>query len=1088
MNRTTIATAKITRPSVEKVFARHRLLRRMDALSERPIVWIVGPPGAGKTVLAASWLSARKLPCLWYQVDGGDADPATFFYYLNLAAKLVFPGRRRPLPLLTPEYLLDVPTFTRRYFEALFEKAVEQAGRSADTRRNGPPGKNGVSFAFVFDNYQDAPADSPIHRILSIGLSTIPPGVHATIISRQDPHPEFARLRASQQVACLGFEEIRFTLEEAEAVLRLGENGSLAEHAIRQLHEQTQGWAAGLILLTESAKSGAGASAEIGKSSREGIFDYFATEVMRQVDAETQAVLIQTALLPQITAAMAESLTGIQRAGEILRALDRLRFFISSYGEGEPTYQYHPLFRDFLLAHGRRSLDPEALSALTERAGAVLAEAALFDEAAAAFLAGRHWAQLVRMLPGRAPVMLAQGRGNVLFSWLSALPRDTCERHPRLLYWMGLCRLPYDLADSRAYLDRAFEWCTKLADPTGALMAAAAALETIVLERGDFSRLDRYVHWIDGGLEDDFGFPSREVELAVVRVMVAAICFRMPRHARCHRWIGRAEELLLGEMDVADRIALGSSLHLYYIYLGDHRAASRVMAALRAAVVPRSLPPLAYIQWCLVEAVHYDMVDAAGDACLEAVNRGRDMSAQSGVHVLDPILLNIGAYGALTAGRPDEAARLLAEMSEWHRPHSYFDLGNYYCCLLCRDLLARNARAARERSLLVLDYMTKSGAVFPIFLAKVGVAHAALAAGDFPAARTALSEARRVVDGIPGFAWETVALFPEALLALRSGNEAEALALLRKGIAIAREHHYLNILYWQPDGIAALCATALEHGIETEYVRVVISARKLEPPAERVASEMWPFPVRIYTLGRFAIIAGERAVTFPGKSQQKPLAMLKAIIALGKEAAPRDQLADALWPDADGDKAHQSFRFTLHQLRRMVGVSDAILTADDQVLLDPRRVWVDAWALHGIADRAIAMAGQRDGWDFQSVADKAITLYQGDFLPGDGRYPWTVPMRQRLKGKVQRLLGVVSERLEEAGRWEEAIQYSEKALEINELQEEFSRRLMRCLHQLGRRAAAADVYQRCRAALSASLDVAPSAETESLYWHIMHPM
>ena len=127
----------------------------MDAGSDYPVTWVAGPPGSGKTTLVASYLDTRKIPYLWYQVDDGDADIATFFYYMGMAAKKAFPGKRKPLPVLTPEYLSDISSFTRRYFEELYGKLK-------------PP------FIIVFDNYQDAPDESGFHDVISAGLSMIP--------------------------------------------------------------------------------------------------------------------------------------------------------------------------------------------------------------------------------------------------------------------------------------------------------------------------------------------------------------------------------------------------------------------------------------------------------------------------------------------------------------------------------------------------------------------------------------------------------------------------------------------------------------------------------------------------------------------------------------------------------------------------------------------------------------------------------------------------------------------------------------------------------------------------------------------------
>lgn len=84
--------AKLVRPGVASVIARERLFAAFEADGAAAIVWICGQAGAGKTLLAASYIEARHLPSLWYQFDTGDADPGTFFYHLGLAAGRLLPA------------------------------------------------------------------------------------------------------------------------------------------------------------------------------------------------------------------------------------------------------------------------------------------------------------------------------------------------------------------------------------------------------------------------------------------------------------------------------------------------------------------------------------------------------------------------------------------------------------------------------------------------------------------------------------------------------------------------------------------------------------------------------------------------------------------------------------------------------------------------------------------------------------------------------------------------------------------------------------------------------------------------------------
>src|SRR5512144_1449590 len=149
--------AKLSVPSLPGVHARKRVFALLDRALQASALWIEAPPGAGKTTLAASWLLARKRPCIWYQVDSGDADPAAFFHYLGLAAKHAAPGYKRPLPHLTPEFLPGLETFARRTFEELFRRLR--------------PGS-----VLVLDNARDAGAEAVLYEVLRIAVDALPAG------------------------------------------------------------------------------------------------------------------------------------------------------------------------------------------------------------------------------------------------------------------------------------------------------------------------------------------------------------------------------------------------------------------------------------------------------------------------------------------------------------------------------------------------------------------------------------------------------------------------------------------------------------------------------------------------------------------------------------------------------------------------------------------------------------------------------------------------------------------------------------------------------------------------------------------------
>lgn len=319
----------------------------------------------------------------------------------------------------------------------------------------------------------------------------------------------------------------------------------------------------------------------------------------------------------------------------------------------------------------------------------------------------------------------------------------------------------------------------------------------------------------------------------------------------------------------------------------------------------------------------------------------------------------------------------------------------------------------------------------------------------------------------------------EAYGALLNGNDNRAGSLLAEALAIGRQADFLNTWFWLPHVMSRLCAYALRNGIEDGYVRDLIRQRELAPPD--LDAEGWPWPVRVYVLGRWSVVIDGEPLRFRGKAQKKPLDLLKAILAGGGRGVDRGSLLGSLWPDLDGDAANNALDLALHRLRKLLKRDDVVRMEEGKVSLDARLLWTDVWVFERLSTQVEQFARERGEMGTHAVlGGRLLRLYVGHFLAGEDE-SWIAPARERLRSKFVRSVRDLAEHLERHGHWEEATTLYQRAIEQDPLAEEFHLGLMRCLKHQGRIAEALEAYRRCHELLTRALGIAPSASTQALH-------
>ncbi len=1053
--------AKLSQPRLRSPLLRDRLFALLEELRKRPVVAVVGPPGSGKTTLVASYLGARNVSVIWYQVDHGDADAAAFFYYLRLGLQEAAPRSGSSLQLLTPEYLKDLPGFSRRFFRQFY------AGLT-------------VPAVVVFDNFQDAPEDSPFVAIVREALSEIPDGVNVILCSRSDPPPEFARFVINERMGILDWNELRLSLEEVRQIAR--PRAALDDAVLREIYAQSDGWAAGVTLMLEQVKRTGRLDFSGAAETKDTVFRYFAGEIFNRASDEMQQLLLRTACCGRVTVDLAEQVTGNPRAGQLLEELYARHYFTYRRSSNEVSYVYHALFREFLLDQARKRWSAEELESHTRRAAALLESTGDVDGAVVLYLGGGDYDSATRLILHEASKLLSSGRWQTLGAWMRVFPSEYVDKTPWLLYWWGTSLIPVNQAEARRLLEHSYRGMCIQGDRIGRLLAAAGVIDTHFFEWSTFRPMDEWVHAITEDLDPPPDFPSPDAELSVYSALVMGLSCREPGEPQLPRFVERAEALLGSGAEVNRKGTAGTFLLGYAYFASDHALAKRVIGMIEPLADTQVLSPLNQLWW-RARVAYYAWHLAEYDRALLALKEANDIANRyglAGLHSAGPVLTYYGALVAVSRNDLETAEERAHTLERLHKPDRQMDVWYLNETQTCLALCKRDAQLSHELAQANLDVAVQTGMIYIEGLALLFLGHALLQLEKYEEAIKITARVQLLLEHTVLRHLTSESFVIDAYIALRKRDEERCAELLTAGLLRAKETDYVFWFRWVPDVLPALCAEALSIGLQPELVRNIIRRFDIAPPEARV--QHWPWPLKLMTFGRILLMHSDVSVDL-SKRARKPIELLKAVIVCGGQEVDTLSIAEMLWPDADGDAAQKAFDITLHRLRKQLADERTLILRRGKISIDPKVLWVDVAAFRDLVDHVEALDRESklgDGAVLQDLSEALFDLYRGRFLAADLDLAWAIPVRDRLHARFLRALATLGKAWETTGDYEGAISVYRRGLQVDQAAELFYQRLIICYQKSEQLHAAMEAYQHCQEALSSLMGRPPSAETEAL--------
>jgi len=488
------------------------------ALPTSRVVLLQAPAGFGKTSTLAALLSRlerSRTRCAWVSLD--EDDDAERLYACLVAA-------------LEPH---DLPW--RAAPDALVRLA---GGEQAERRRaiddlvDALAGSGDVPGLIAIDDLHRVthPGALALLDALILGL---PLGWTLVIGTRTPPELALARLRASGELAEFGQEVLRFSADEARALLAAEALPQPDERA-QDLFERTAGWPAGLRLALAALRTRRGAVGGEQLIDRH-LFDYLCAEVLDDLPEPLHEFLLRCSVLPELTERRATAVSGDLRAVAWMDEIERRGLFATALDAQERTLVLHDLFRDALQARLRLHLPgelPELLRRAAQEEGDALRRVGFL-------LRAEDWRAAEAALAETAPELFLQGGAGEVLRLVEQFPQAQRTAH--------LARLAASACVLRSQWVEAVRWCE------AAIVAGRAANEHAELQMAQ-GYLANVLYPVDrnaeaenliAALRETPGLPDSA--RALMLLADASQHFRRGEHARLPAIVGELLDALEDE-------------------------------------------------------------------------------------------------------------------------------------------------------------------------------------------------------------------------------------------------------------------------------------------------------------------------------------------------------------------------------------------------------------------------------------------------------------------------------------------------------------------------------------------------------------
>ena len=1048
---------------------RPRLVDWLESNADKRLTLLSAPAGYGKTTLLVDFINASIRPFAWYTLDAQDSDPTVFLTYLIESLRSM---KRAPETLTraigqTAQSLLDSAEATispQRVLTVLINELAEQIE---------------IPWLIVLEDYHYV-ASPVVHQLIDFLLENAPEGLHIVLSTRADPPIALSRLRARGQLAELRASSLRFREDEVSKWMGTG-LPELSNESLNLLSEKTEGWVAALQIVRSSLS---GRNAEdvnamlAGLSgSQQFVFDYLADEVFKRLPEDAQEFLLRTSILQQMDAFACNALASVQNAQSILEGLEKQNLFVTSLDSQKKWYRYHYLFREFLLSRLQR-VETESVIGLERSAGAHYESQGELEVSFSHYVNACEFVSAARVVSIFASDYVERGRVEVLHRYLSALPIDLLKSNPELLLQHGnaLLRLGQTGAAVSAYEDARSSFASQ--NNSSGVCRALTRLAEVNRAQGHYRQAETLSTAALSFLDVDH--PTR-AEALMALAKSAGFLTGMDKGRELAEQAVEEARLAGDGISPLSRANFLQSLGQICWWHGDPQATVRYcQEALQIA--PDEFSPIAaqaYIS-LVTPFLYWRELDKA----LQYAERGLQIAQTLHLKELLP-----SAYTALgnVLTRMGETARAEASLRQGMEIGQLLGLASYEQ-LMATGFLAYNlcgqgrVDEARQLAEGVLWSYTGNPDTYEAYVCRSVLADVALENNQLEKAELLYAQLIEAGERRQFRIPLAMVYFGLAYIHLETKRNESGLEYARKALQLIETSRAFQLF--------------LDQGVRSKIVtEALIRAGEKSPFLERVLENLPGeqttqisiqnnYSIQVQCFGNFRVLLNGEEVAQERWVSAKARDLLAYFVTTRGEKIPADKVFDSIWGGKERT-SRTAFHTALSRLRNALKAGKdsprLILVEVGEYWLDAARFTIDIDEFDSVLAKARVASNAKNRAEWH---ERAVSLYRGEYLQ-NMYYEWVFPERRRLTQSYLNVLQELASYYLVNQSPQQAIEHIEKAIPLDQLNEDLYCQGMRAYTALNDRTNVSRLYSDLKLILHDELSTTPLHETTQLYEEIL---